>query len=486
MGVEVFHTLKGVLKKKGYSTAVGDEGGFAPNLKSNEEALEVVMEAITKAGYKPGEQIGIALDPAASEFYKDGKYIFKKSDKSERTSEQMVELLGQLAAAVSDCVARRRHGGRRLGRLEAPHRYAGRRYATGWRRPVRHQHRRASIAASKWAWRTRFSIKVNQIGTLTETLDAMQTGGEERLYCGCFAPLGRNRRSVYRRSGGCHQRRTDQDRIGQPYRSHREVQPAAPHRRASGRGREISRPQGVSAVTRSQYSQQTAYSDHPRRLGFLPGRRRQRHCRRAQADLRYASARFPQHAGQTSGPAVGLPEGQMGNSEVGHLNIGAGRVVHMDVTRIDLMIAIGRVFLRSASAGRMKHARAGHRLHVMGLCSDGGVHSLLTHLYAVLKMAKQQGVREVFVHCFMDGRDTPPESGLGFIREIQKKLREIGVGKIASVEGRYYAMDRDKRWERIEKAFGAMVLAAASACRIPKRRSCAHTKKASPTNSSSR
>ena len=148
----------------------------------------------------------------------------------------------------------------------------------------------------------------------------------------------------------------------------------------------------------------------------------------------------------------------MGNSEVGHLNIGAGRVVRMDVTRIDLMIATGTFFEDPLLLDVLKHARAGHRLHVMGLCSDGGVHSLLTHLYAVLKMAKQQGVSDVFVHCFMDGRDTPPDSGIRYLREVQAKLRELGVGKIATVSGRYYAMDRDKRWERIEKAFGAIVL----------------------------
>jgi 2,3-bisphosphoglycerate-independent phosphoglycerate mutase len=167
---------------------------------------------------------------------------------------------------------------------------------------------------------------------------------------------------------------------------------------------------------------------------------------------------FPSTLVQTSGPSVGLPEGQMGNSEVGHLNIGAGRVVRMDVTRIDLMIATGTFFEDPLLLDVLKHARAGHRLHVMGLCSDGGVHSLLTHLYAVLKMAKQQGVSDVFVHCFMDGRDTPPDSGIRYLREVQAKLRELGVGKIATVSGRYYAMDRDKRWERIEKAFGAIVL----------------------------
>ena len=159
----------------------------------------------------------------------------------------------------------------------------------------------------------------------------------------------------------------------------------------------------------------------------------------------------------TSGPSVGLPEGQMGNSEVGHLNIGAGRVIYMDVTRLDRMIASGEFFNNPVLLASMHHART-HRLHLMGLCSDGGVHSLLTHLYALLKMAKQQGVEQVYVHCFMDGRDTPPESGADYVEQLQKEMRQAGVGKIASVSGRYYAMDRDKRWERIERAFGAMVL----------------------------
>jgi 2,3-bisphosphoglycerate-independent phosphoglycerate mutase len=166
---------------------------------------------------------------------------------------------------------------------------------------------------------------------------------------------------------------------------------------------------------------------------------------------------YPNTLVHTSGPFVGLPDGQMGNSEVGHLNIGAGRVVHMDVTRIDEMIHSGEFFRNSVLLAAMHHARK-HRLHLMGLCSDGGVHSLLTHLYALLKMAKQESVEHVFVHCFMDGRDTPPESGAGFIDQIQKEMRTIGAGKIASVSGRYYAMDRDKRWDRVERAFGAMVL----------------------------
>jgi 2,3-bisphosphoglycerate-independent phosphoglycerate mutase len=167
--------------------------------------------------------------------------------------------------------------------------------------------------------------------------------------------------------------------------------------------------------------------------------------------------KYPNTLVRTSGPSVGLPEGQMGNSEVGHLNIGAGRVIYMDVTRIDRMIAAGEFFNNQILLDAMKHAKT-HRLHLMGLASDGGVHSLLTHLYALLEMAKKQGVEQVFVHCFMDGRDTPPESGAGFIEQIQKQVRQTGVGKIASVSGRYYAMDRDKRWDRIERAFGAMVL----------------------------
>ena len=167
---------------------------------------------------------------------------------------------------------------------------------------------------------------------------------------------------------------------------------------------------------------------------------------------------FPNTLVHTSGPYVGLPEGQMGNSEVGHMNMGAGRVVQMDVTRIDLMIASGEFFANPVLLAAMHHACLGHRLHLMGLSSDGGVHSQLTHLYALLEMAKREGVEDVFVHCFMDGRDTGPETGIGYLRDIQKHMREIGVGKIASVEGRYYAMDRDKRWERIDRAYQAMVV----------------------------
>lgn len=166
---------------------------------------------------------------------------------------------------------------------------------------------------------------------------------------------------------------------------------------------------------------------------------------------------YPHTLIHTSGPFVGLPEGQMGNSEVGHMNMGAGRVIYMDVTRIDLLISSGDFFLNPALLNAMQKAQ-GHRLHLLGLCSDGGVHAQLTHLFALLEMAKKHGLEEVFVHCFTDGRDTPPQSGAGYIAQVEQKMRELGVGKIASVSGRYYAMDRDKRWDRIERAFGAMVL----------------------------
>src|SRR5580765_6947614 len=166
--------------------------------------------------------------------------------------------------------------------------------------------------------------------------------------------------------------------------------------------------------------------------------------------------KFPNTLIQTSGPAVGLPEGQMGNSEVGHLNIGAGRIVHMDITKIDLMVAnktLDQVPLFQEAMERGRH----RQLHFLGLLSDGGVHSHIQHLFALLEMAKQQRVENVFVHCFMDGRDTPPHSGRDYVRQLQQKMRELGVGEIATLTGRYYAMDRDNRWERVELAYRALV-----------------------------
>lgn len=165
---------------------------------------------------------------------------------------------------------------------------------------------------------------------------------------------------------------------------------------------------------------------------------------------------FPNTLIHTSGPYVGLPEGQMGNSEVGHLNIGAGRIVYMDITRLDLMIQNGEFFRNPLLLDAMKRGRE-RQLHLIGLLSDGGVHSHISHLFALLKMAHEQKVERVFIHCFMDGRDTPPHSGAGFIEQLQQRMREFGIRKIASITGRYYAMDRDNRWERIEKAYRAMV-----------------------------
>jgi 2,3-bisphosphoglycerate-independent phosphoglycerate mutase len=167
-------------------------------------------------------------------------------------------------------------------------------------------------------------------------------------------------------------------------------------------------------------------------------------------------AQFPNTLIQTSGPSVGLPEGQMGNSEVGHLNIGAGRIVQMDITRIDQAIASGALFKNELLLAAMQRGRE-RQLHLMGLLSDGGVHSHIEHLFALLKMAKQNGVERVFIHCFLDGRDTPPHSGANYLQQLEQKLRELNVGRIASLAGRYYAMDRDNRWERVERAYRAVV-----------------------------
>ena len=159
-----------------------------------------------------------------------------------------------------------------------------------------------------------------------------------------------------------------------------------------------------------------------------------------------------------SGMDVGLPDGQMGNSEVGHTNIGAGRIVYQELTRITKSIQDGDFFQNEAFTAAVENCKKnGSALHLMGLMSDGGVHSHNSHLFALVELAKKAGLEKVYVHCFMDGRDVPPTSGKDFIAELQAKLNEIGVGKIASIMGRYYAMDRDNRWERVEKAYAAMV-----------------------------
>ncbi|MDD5472743.1 MAG: 2,3-bisphosphoglycerate-independent phosphoglycerate mutase [Candidatus Methanoperedens sp.] len=165
---------------------------------------------------------------------------------------------------------------------------------------------------------------------------------------------------------------------------------------------------------------------------------------------------YPHTTLDASGLSVGLPEGQMGNSEVGHLNIGAGRIVYQDLTRITSSIRDGDFFRNKTLLDAMKKVK-NHKssLHLMGLLSDGGVHSHLSHLYALLELAKKQGIKKVYVHAFLDGRDVPPKSALVYIKDAEKKMKELG-GEIATIMGRYYAMDRDKRWERVEKAYDAM------------------------------
>ena len=167
---------------------------------------------------------------------------------------------------------------------------------------------------------------------------------------------------------------------------------------------------------------------------------------------------YPFVKGNASGMAVGLPEGQMGNSEVGHMNMGAGRIVYQELTRITKEIQDGDFFKNEAMLEAIENCKKnGSALHCFGLLSDGGVHSHNTHLYGVLEMAKRNGLENVYVHLFLDGRDTAPTSGKGFIEELLAKMNEIGVGKVASISGRYYAMDRDNRWDRVEKAYKALV-----------------------------
>ena len=167
---------------------------------------------------------------------------------------------------------------------------------------------------------------------------------------------------------------------------------------------------------------------------------------------------YPFVKGYASGLSVGLPDGQMGNSEVGHLNMGAGRIVYQDLTKITKMIQDGDFFENPELLKACKNAKDNKSaLHLYGLLSDGGVHSHISHLYGLLELAKKEGLEKVYVHCFLDGRDTPPASGKGYVEELEEKMKEIGVGKVASVMGRYYVMDRDNRWDRVELAYKAMV-----------------------------
>ena len=166
---------------------------------------------------------------------------------------------------------------------------------------------------------------------------------------------------------------------------------------------------------------------------------------------------YPFVKGNASGGFVGLPDGQMGNSEVGHLNIGAGRIVYQDLTKITKAIADGDFYTNEALVAACENAKTNNSaLHLMGLLSEGGVHSHTEHVYALLKLAKEQNIEKVYVHCFLDGRDTPPESGKSYVQALQDKMNELKVGKIATIIGRYYAMDRDNRWDRVELAYNAL------------------------------
>lgn len=167
---------------------------------------------------------------------------------------------------------------------------------------------------------------------------------------------------------------------------------------------------------------------------------------------------FPYVEGQASGLFVGLPDGQMGNSEVGHMNMGAGRIVYQELTRITKAIEDGDFFENKALKEAVEHCKKENSaLHFMGLVSSGGVHSHIGHIYGLLELAKRAGLKKVYLHAFLDGRDTPPDSGKSFLMEVEKKMQELGVGEIATISGRYYAMDRDKNYDRVEKAYRAMV-----------------------------
>ncbi|MGR3208276.1 2,3-bisphosphoglycerate-independent phosphoglycerate mutase [Bacillus glycinifermentans] len=168
--------------------------------------------------------------------------------------------------------------------------------------------------------------------------------------------------------------------------------------------------------------------------------------------------KYPHQTLTASGEAVGLPEGQMGNSEVGHLNIGAGRIVYQSLTRVNVAIRDGEFERNETFLNAMKHAKEkGTNLHLFGLLSDGGVHSHINHLYALLKLAKKEGVQNVYIHGFLDGRDVGPQTAEKYLNELEEQIEKIGVGEIATLSGRYYSMDRDKRWDRVEKAYRAMV-----------------------------
>lgn len=182
-------------------------------------------------------------------------------------------------------------------------------------------------------------------------------------------------------------------------------------------------------------------------------------CQASTTNFCRLRTQYPYTELKTDGESVGLPAGQMGNSEVGHLNIGAGRVVYQDLTRIDRSIRTGEIFTNPVLRQAMAHARQGGKaLHLLGLVSDGGVHSQLRHLFALLEMARREGLTEVYVHALLDGRDVPPSSALEYFAQLEAEMQRLQLGRVATVSGRYYGMDRDKRWERVERYYQMLVL----------------------------
>jgi len=202
--------------------------------------------------------------------------------------------------------------------------------------------------------------------------------------------------------------------------------------------------------------------------GYSPAREDNAIAMAAKPSYDELCEQYPQTLLTAHGTRVGLPEGVMGNSEVGHLNLGSGRVIRMDVSLIDHDIETGEFFRNEKLVNAMDGAKSrGKQLHLMGLISDGQVHSSQEHLYALLRMAKQRGVEGVFVHCFLDGRDTPPSSAADYVAALQEKIADIGCGQIAMVVGRYYAMDRDRRWERTQRAYDLLIKAVGERARDP-------------------
>ena len=193
-------------------------------------------------------------------------------------------------------------------------------------------------------------------------------------------------------------------------------------------------------------------------FGYNPDRTGNAIATQGAGRIRALMDKYPHTLINASGLAVGLPEGQMGNSEVGHLNIGAGRIVYQELTRITKSIGDGDFFEKEEFLSRIENVKKNHsKLHLMGLLSDGGVHSHIEHLYALIDLAQRQGLEQVYVHCFLDGRDVPPASGKGYVEQLSARMAEKGYGKIATVTGRYWAMDRDNRWERVKRAYDALV-----------------------------